>query len=119
MASIANDPGGRRRILFTNPQGDRKAIRLGKCSMRTVESIKFRVEQLLEYLTLGQAKPADLAQWVVDLEPVLEKKLAAVDWLRDPRHRRPWRWARFSIKTSNCARSSQPPRRFGPRPPGT
>ena len=42
--------------------------------MRTVESIKFRVEQLLEYLTLGQAKPADLAQWVVDLEPVAGKE---------------------------------------------
>ena len=29
MASISNDPGGRRRILFVDPSGDRKAIRGG------------------------------------------------------------------------------------------
>ncbi len=30
MASLANDPGGRRRILFVDSEGNRKAIRLGK-----------------------------------------------------------------------------------------
>jgi hypothetical protein len=44
MASIANDPGGKRRILFTLPNGDRKAVRLGKVSQRAAEGIKYLVE---------------------------------------------------------------------------
>ncbi len=32
MASLANDPGGRRRILFVDTEGNRKTIRLGKMS---------------------------------------------------------------------------------------
>ena len=46
MASIANDPGGRRRILFVNPAGQRKAIRLGKVSKRAAEAVKLHVERL-------------------------------------------------------------------------
>ncbi len=68
MASIANDPGGRRRILFVNPNGERKAIRLGKVSGRAAEGVKYRVEQLLESQSLKRAMEADLAQWVADLD---------------------------------------------------
>jgi integrase len=78
MASIVNDPGGRRRILFVAPDGKRPAIRLGKVSQRAAEGIKYRVEQLLESLNLKRPMEADLAQWVVDLEPRMAKKLARV-----------------------------------------
>ena len=78
MASIANDPGGKRRILFVNPKGERKAIRLGKVSQRSAEGVKYRVEQLLEAILLRRPMEADLAQWVADLEPRVAKKLARV-----------------------------------------
>ena len=72
MASIVNDPGGRRRILFVNPEGDRKAIRLGKVSHRSAEGLKHRVQQLLECLLLNRPMEADLAQWVADLKPRMD-----------------------------------------------
>ena len=84
MASIAHDPGGKRRILFVAPDGRRPAIRLGKVSQRSAEGIKYRVEQLLECLMLKRPMEADLAQWVTDLEPRMAKKLAAVGLIPKP-----------------------------------
>ena len=68
MASIANDPSGKKRILFVNPDGDRKAIRLGKVSQRSAEGFKYRVEQLLEALLLNRSMESDLAEWVANLD---------------------------------------------------
>lgn len=84
MASIANDPGGRRRILFVAPDGQRKAIRLGKMSGRSVESIKHRVEQLLEALLLKRPMEADLAKWVADMGVRMANKLARVGLIPKP-----------------------------------
>jgi len=84
MASIANDPGGRRRILFVATDGSRKTIRLGKVSQRGAESIKARVEQLLEASALQQAMPQDLARWVAELPADLARKLAAVGLIANP-----------------------------------
>ena len=84
MASIARDKSGRRRILFIAPDGRRSPIRLGKVSQRAAESIKCRVEQLLESLNLNRPMEADLAQWVADLEPPLAKKLARVGLIPNP-----------------------------------
>ena len=39
MASIVNDPNGRKRILFVAPDGKRKTIRLGKIDRKSAESI--------------------------------------------------------------------------------
>ena len=84
MASIANDPGGKKRILFANAEGDRKAIRLGKVSQRSAEGVKYRVEQLLEAQMLKRSMEADLTQWVADLDPRMVKKLAAVGLIAKP-----------------------------------
>ena len=46
MASISDDGNGRKRILFIDGSGDRKAIRLGKMSVRMAEKIKIMVEAL-------------------------------------------------------------------------
>jgi integrase len=78
MASVANDPGGLRRVLFVDPQGDRKAIRLGKVSQRAAESVKLRVEQLLSAKLLNRAVDADTARWVAELPPAMADKLARV-----------------------------------------
>ncbi len=76
MASICNDPKGCRRILFVDPDGKRQSIRLGRVSKRTAESMKFRIEQLLEVRQFGRAMESDLAEWVKGLELSLGKKLA-------------------------------------------
>jgi integrase len=84
MASIARDPDGRKRILFTAPDGKRKPIRLGKVSQRAAEATKYRVEQLLESLNLKRPMEADLAEWVNKLEPRMAKKLANVGLIPEP-----------------------------------
>lgn len=84
MASISNDPGGKRRILFTLPNGDRKAIRLGKVSQRIAEGIKYRVEQLIEALHYKHPVEGELAKWVANLEPTLAQKLARVGLITAP-----------------------------------
>ncbi len=61
MASIADDPGGKRRILFVAPYGTCPAIRLGKVSQRAAESVKNRVEQLLEGKLLNRPMDAESA----------------------------------------------------------
>jgi integrase len=68
----------KRRILFVNPSGQRKAIRLGKVSLRAAEGVKYRVEQLLECLLLKRPMDADLAAWVTDLDQRMAKKLSNV-----------------------------------------
>ncbi len=78
MASVASDKNGTRRILFVAPDGPRRTIRLGKVSKRAAESIKYRVEQLLECLLLQQPMNPDLAKWVAELEPGLASKFARV-----------------------------------------
>ena len=46
MASIANDPGGLKRITFVNKDRQHKAIRLGQVSNRVADEIKNKVEAL-------------------------------------------------------------------------
>lgn len=84
MASIAKDKNGTRRILFVAPDGTRKTIRLGRVSQRAAESIKYRVEQLLECLLMNRPMEPDLAGWVADLGPPLAKKPARVGLIPEP-----------------------------------
>jgi integrase len=78
MASIARSKNGTRRILFMAPDGTRPTIRLGKVSQRAAESVKSRVEQLLEAKLLNRPMEADLAHWVAGLQPPMSEKLAVV-----------------------------------------
>jgi hypothetical protein len=55
MASIGNDPGGRRRILFVDIDSKRRTIRLGKMAKRQAEAIKVRVEHLVAAKISGTA----------------------------------------------------------------
>ena len=54
MASVVNDPNGRRRILFVAPDESRKTIRLGKIDRKSAESICRHVEALLAAHITGQ-----------------------------------------------------------------
>lgn len=64
MASITDDPGGRRRIQFVGPDGIRKTIRLGKCDRKTAESIRRHVEALVSAKETGESLNPATAAWL-------------------------------------------------------
>src|SRR5262245_49886498 len=66
MASVVNDPNGRKRILFVDAEENRKAIRLGKIDLKSAETICRHIEALLA-AKLGA-------------QPVLSSILAVVLW---------------------------------------
>ena len=78
MASVANDPNGRRRLQYTDADGRRKTIRLGKMSKRTAESVKVYVEHLLNAKVTRHPIDGETARWVASLDEVLAGKLARV-----------------------------------------
>jgi len=78
MASISNDPNGRKRILFLLPDGQRKAIRLGKCDIKTAMAIKVKLESLLAAKLTGTPIPQDVATWLGSISDELHDKLAKV-----------------------------------------
>lgn len=78
MASIGNDPEGRRRILFVAPEGSRKTIRLGKCSRRDAESVARHVEALLEAKVRNRPVQPETAVWLAGIGLPLKRKLNAV-----------------------------------------
>ena len=88
MASISTDSKGRRRILFANPDGERKQIRLGKVPMKSAQTVKTRVENILAAQLAGHAIDGDTAVWLGERDSVLYDKLAAVG-LVPPREPKP------------------------------
>jgi integrase len=78
MASVVNDPNGRRRILFVAPDGSRKAIRLGVASKKDAEAVARRVEALLASGITGQPPARDVAVWLEGIGDGLREKLARV-----------------------------------------
>lgn len=86
MASVANDPNGRKRILFVDADENRKAIRLGKMDRKGAESICRHVEALLSAKIGGQPVARDTAAWLATIGGKLRDKLAAVQ-LVEPQQR--------------------------------
>ncbi len=78
MASIGNDRGGRRRILFVGTDGKRYTIRLGKMSKRAAEDVKRRIEELIAAQMSRSAIDAETARWVADVPENMAERLAAV-----------------------------------------
>ena len=82
MASLASDSNGRRRLQFTDSNGKRKTVRLGKIPKRIAEAIKTRVEYLLMARISKQPIDSDTARWVSDLDDVLYERLSRVGLIR-------------------------------------
>ena len=82
MASISNDPNGRRRILFNGADGKRRAVRLGKVSLRFAESVKVKIEDLVSATITGHAPADETSRWLVDLDSQLHDKISAVGLAR-------------------------------------
>ena len=76
MASISNDPNGRRRIQFFDANGQRRTIRLGKVPLRYAEAVKVKVEDLAYAASTGHAPAEETSRWLVKLDSELYDKLA-------------------------------------------
>jgi len=85
MASVINDPNGRKRLQFIGAEGTRRTIRLGKATVRQAEALKFRVEQLILASTGATGMvDDDTVRWLAGLDDTMHGKLSAVG-LVEPR----------------------------------
>jgi integrase len=86
MASIGNDPGGRKRILFFARDGKRRPVRLGKVSQHQAETARGHIENLVSATFSRQACPDETSRWVAGLPDLWRKRLEKVGLLtpREP-----------------------------------
>ncbi len=76
MASVIEDPGGRKRIQFVAADGSRKTVRLGKASKRDASDVGRHVEALLVARINGQPRPRETAVWLGEIGDALHDRLA-------------------------------------------
>ncbi len=84
MASLANDPGGTRRILVM-VDGQRKTVRLGKMPKKKAERVLQHIEALASCRIDGSAPHDETARWLAGLPDVLRGRLVRAG-LAAPRH---------------------------------
>ncbi len=113
MASVARDPGGRKRILFFGADGLRKTVRLGKIELRHAEAIRVRIDSLVSAGVSRQPLDKSTAEWVTTLDDVLYGRLAAAGLVK-PRHGRTlgtwleaFMWSRAKLKPESRRKLEQ------------
>jgi integrase len=77
MASVIQDPNGRKRVSWTAEDGSRPAIRLGKTTKKQADAFARKIEAMLAAKTTGMPIDAETARWLADLPVSLHDKLAA------------------------------------------
>ncbi len=77
MASISNDPNGRRRIQFVAGDGTRKTLRLGDLTQKQAEALKVKVEALVGRGISG-AIDDEVSRWLASRDDATYAKLVAV-----------------------------------------
>ena len=78
MASICRDPDGRKRILFVDVDGNRRAIFLGKITEKMALAVKIKVEALAGAKFTRGTVEDEVSRWVADLPDAMHRKLARV-----------------------------------------
>ena len=84
MASTCRDPSGKKRIIFSNGEGKRLVIRLGKVSVKAAETFKTHTETLLACKLTNTPIDVETACWLRDLGDTLHDRLATIG-LIEPR----------------------------------
>ena len=87
MAGLSIDKNGLKRITFTNGDGERKAIRIGRPSKKVAETFRLRVAELNAAKIAGIPIDSEMARWLASLPDKLYTRLAAAG-LVDDRERR-------------------------------
>jgi integrase len=77
MASLANDPGGHRRVLFNALDGKRRAIRLGKMSKDAAQLFRLQVAKLVSAKGCGEPPSDETRRWVERLGDEMHGKLSS------------------------------------------
>ena len=89
MASVIDDPNGRKRIQFVGRNGKRKTVRLGKATARQAEAFKVRLEHLVLAASGVSGNLEDeTARWLADLSDTMYARLAAVGLVKARQHGR-------------------------------
>ncbi|MEK7756675.1 MAG: site-specific integrase [Planctomycetota bacterium] len=83
MASVQNGKKGWT-VQFTNPQGKRKTISLGRVAEREAERFGRNVEKLIGAAGMSCAPDGDVIGWVAGLGESLRKKLAKAGLIEKP-----------------------------------
>jgi len=78
MASITTRQSGQRFITFTDRQGQRRMIYLGKIARRYAERLRVAVEDLLAAAFTGHVPSEETTRWLVGLDDRMAGKLARV-----------------------------------------
>ena len=78
MASISTDANGNRKIQFSDGNGGRKIVRLGKATMKAAETILSKLEAILEAKLSRRSLAPEVATWLGEIPDVLSNRLAAV-----------------------------------------
>ena len=82
MASISTDKKtGCHRIYFNNLHGGRKGLRLGKTTKKHAQSMKLRVEEILQDQTFNRPHSSELANWINGLPQATRKRMVGVGLL--------------------------------------
>jgi len=76
MASIAKLKNGTKRLAFTNGVGKRHYIRLGKVSAKDADSVRLRMESILNAKSLNLPLAPDIIHWLANLSDKFHDKLA-------------------------------------------
>ncbi len=84
MASICKDPGGRKRLLFTNADGVRKVIRLGEATMKQAVEVRLKVEALIGAKLRRVPVDDEASRWVGGLPDKMYRRFVRVG-LAEPR----------------------------------
>lgn len=85
MASLAHDPGGKKRISFREANGQKRySLRLGKRSEAFAKTALDHVEQILFSQRTGQTLPVATAEWLRKLDGELRERLAGVGLVDKP-----------------------------------
>ncbi len=84
MASVVCDPNGRKRIQFTDRDGERRTVRLGQASKKTANAYCEKIEKVLEAQFANTALDPEVAKWVAALGDVMHGRFVAVG-LAEPR----------------------------------
>jgi len=76
MASVVNDPNGRKRIQFFGADGKRYTVRLGRATKKQAKKAKEQIEHLVAAEIIGSPPNDEVSRWVAGLDDVLHARLA-------------------------------------------
>ncbi|QEG15537.1 tyrosine-type recombinase/integrase [Gimesia maris] len=82
MASIAKRPNGGKMIQFFDSGGKRRAIQLGRVSMKNANSVRVHVERLVAAQISGSAVDDVTSFWLKKIDQTMIDKLAKVDLIK-------------------------------------